>query len=175
MTVCGRDGLFIFRGPEASPVAERLFAEFAPALVPLRLHAPGLERVSANSSAQDMQWHGLETDPRGAFRWSAVDTITWQLDPVPCYPCELLVRIPLLMSAFPTVLDGATLHAGEQSTTVGLYGAEIRARLLLADPRVRAISLRTRQPRSPAEMRGEPDRRPLGIAVLAPAADPVHE
>jgi 2-polyprenyl-6-hydroxyphenyl methylase/3-demethylubiquinone-9 3-methyltransferase len=170
MTVSGRNGLFMFRSADASSVTQRLFDEFAPALIPRRLQAPAMEAATAEDpGGRGRQWHGLETDSRGSFRWSALDTITWKLDPAPCYPCELLVSIPFLMLAFPGVLEGATLKAGDHSSPVSVDGSEIRASMRLPDAGVSEITLCTQAPRSPQQMRGEADRRPLGIAVLAAA------
>jgi hypothetical protein len=44
-------------------------------------------------------------------------------------------------------------------------GTEIRARISVADAGVREICLRTQEPRSPAELRGNSDLRRLGISI----------
>jgi 2-polyprenyl-6-hydroxyphenyl methylase/3-demethylubiquinone-9 3-methyltransferase len=167
LVACGRNGLYVFRHAAAGALTLRFFEEFGPALVSLRLHAPGQVEPSSHGEAGALQWHGLESSPLGAFRWSSRESITWAIDPVACLPCELLVTIPVLIQAFPTVLDGATLRAGAQTVHVAWRGNEARARLPITEPGVREITLTTQTPRSPALMRGESDQRPIGIAVSA--------
>jgi len=175
MTFCGRAQLFLFRGAQALPVTERLYREFGPALIPRRLFAPGLGGDAAGNHALDSEWHAVERHPRGAFRWTARDTITWPLDPLPIYPCDLLVSIPLLGRAYPTVLEDAILSIGAGWAPVLVSGTEIRARIFVADSSAPEIRLRTQEPRSPADLRGVSDSRPLGISVptaLVGAANP---
>lgn len=171
MMLCGREGLFLFCAAQASEVTQRLFHEFGPAVIPLHLQSPGSNRAAVLDNSLVPQWHGLESPHQGAFRWSARSTITWELGQLPCYPCDLLVTIPLLMRAYPAVLDGATLRAGDQSAPVMVVGTEIRARIAVPDASVREISLCTKDPCSPASLCGAADQRPLGIAVLARTED----
>jgi hypothetical protein len=171
MMFCGREGLFMFHTAQACEVTQRLLLEFGPTVISLRLQSPGSSGAVVDDDFRVPQWHGLESTHQGAFRWSACATITWDLGQLPCYPCDLLVTIPLLMRAYPAVLNGATLRAGAQSALVTVTNTEIRARISVPDASVREISLCTMNPCSPAELRGEVDRRPLGIAVLACAAD----
>ncbi|MHB8726486.1 MAG: class I SAM-dependent methyltransferase [Casimicrobiaceae bacterium] len=165
MTFCGRHS-FLFRGAQASPVTERLYREFGPALIPRRLYAPHCGDGVVPNRAGESEWHGAERHPRGTFRWTARATITWPLDPLPVYPCDVFVTIPLLGRAYPTVLEGATLRAGPLSTPVMVSGTEIRARISVADAAVREISLHTQEPRSPANLSGARDSRPLGVSIL---------
>lgn len=164
MSFCGREHLFLLRGAQASPVTERLYRELGPALIPRRLYAPGFNAALANP-APESEWHAAEKHLRGTFRWTARAAITWPLDRLPVYPCDLFVTIPLLGRAYPAVLEGATLSAGARTTPVMVSGTEIRARICVADAGVREICLRTQEPRSPAELRGNSDLRRLGISI----------
>jgi SAM-dependent methyltransferase len=166
MTFCGREHLFLFRGAQASPVTERLYREFGPTLIARRLFAPGLDGEAAGNQESDFEWHAMERHPRGTFRWTARATVTWPLDSLPIYPCDLLVTIPLLGRAYPGVLDAATLSIGAASAPARVSATEIRARIGVADSGAREISLRTQQPRSPADLRGASDSRPLGISIF---------
>jgi hypothetical protein len=81
------------------------------------------------------------------------------------------VSIPLLGRAYPTVLEDAILSIGAGSAPVLVSGTEIRARVFVADSSAPEIRLRTQEPRSPADLRGVSDSRPLGISVLTARVD----
>lgn len=112
----------------------------------------------------DKQWHGLENCDGRGFRWSSVQKLTWP--GVVCVGGLAMVEIPFCME----IREGFA-----QDCKILIDGTVVPTRLrseaLVGEANVCAgshtVQLVTPEPISPKALRGVPDERMLGLAVLA--------
>jgi 2-polyprenyl-6-hydroxyphenyl methylase/3-demethylubiquinone-9 3-methyltransferase len=139
-------------------------------LVALTEERIGLPLFFANLGAPPIGaaegWHGVETQPRGAYRWTAERRIAWTVD-LPRGNWRLQVRVPVWAKA----TDGeCTMTMNDHAVVVrdlgSFYAAESETPLVGEV----TIALTTPPTHSPHELKGSPDMRRLGLGV--PILDP---
>jgi SAM-dependent methyltransferase len=165
----GRDGIFALTTTIPSKLVTETAEDFGPPLIARDFFAPPL-CAPGKAGPVPLEWHGVEKGKDCSFRCSASGELQWPLPPLPLYPCELMVSIPFVMCAYPQILDGALLRAGETSVPVTIDAHTIHGTLVVSSVGVQDLKLTTQEPRSPAELRGGADRRKLGVAVRLTAS-----
>ena len=152
------EGLYALRDPNPSTFSTRAVGAIGPPFVTARLAAD-----SAVSPAEC--WHSLEGPPERRYRWTAAPEIGWMVTLPVKGACTLQVEVPFLHEVeFGFAKNCRIVFDGiEQS-------CRVEGHRLVAEARTESegsvlVTLRTPPPRSPAELRGTPDNRSLGLAV----------
>ncbi len=134
-------------------------AKIGPAILGASLRPP--------IEGHDDHWHPTERSPRGAFRWTRVERLTWHLAAPAFLPTKLSLRIPFDMEIEAGFAAGCTLHINGVPAKIEVAENEIRAEALIVETRSEVtVLLRTPRPQSPFELRGAPDARLLGLAMM---------
>jgi SAM-dependent methyltransferase len=122
------------------------------------------ETVGAPGYGSASGWHGREWD----FRWTAAARVVWNV-PVPRdvgMAAIVRVRIPVVMEIRPRFAAECRIEVDGVSSPIKLKGKSICAELPSTACRdTMEVALLTPELHSPAQLRGEPDRRSLGLAI----------
>jgi SAM-dependent methyltransferase len=165
------DGMLAFAGPMPSPQLAPLLCAIGPTRVVARLTAPPEEAGAASPqeahvTARDADWHQIEQSGPIRFRWTRSNRVEWSLRRQPSrYPCRLTLTIPLVMEIVPGFADRCLLEIDARTYPVRREEATITATVDLDRPLERPIALITPEPQRPADLRGTPDQRGLGLAI----------
>jgi 2-polyprenyl-6-hydroxyphenyl methylase/3-demethylubiquinone-9 3-methyltransferase len=146
-------GHHVLRAPGEGPLAE-LAERFGPAMACFRLLAP------ADASAAG--FHGLEGEPGRRFRWSAADSLTWQLT-VPPGPHRLAqIFIPYEHESRHGFAAACRVEISGEALPVSVRESCLVTEAENVPPGRLAVTLRT-----PALQRPASDPRDLGLAIAA--------
>ncbi len=151
------NGRHAFTSPEGGPVAEQLTGIVGPPLTGATLGAPG--------SALAPGWHSIERSPDGPFRWTARASVSWPVAIGAAGPLD--IRIPIRNAAHRDFLRQCRILVEGRETETQIRDGDLVARVDLPGPAGRTVTveLRTPEPKSPRELRGVADDRPLGLAI----------
>ena len=147
-----------------SPLSRRVLSSigkpryFAPLLAPA---------VEAPPSTFDWRcWSQGEVAGAGGFRWSFSDRLTWPPLELHHLPATLRLLIPFCDRITPEFLLGVRINQGWLVTGFRVVGSDLVADIHVTSPLSR-IQVTTPKPVTPRSVRGDPDERRLGIAVLS--------
>lgn len=148
-----RDGLYLFRNLDENEKLKALEAHFVSMARTLKLLATGEDG-----------WHGRETTPDGAFRWTSHDTVSWPNQPFEAGCTE--IHIPFLHEIEPNFAARCIVTVGGADVETRAVGGQIIA-VAAADQPHRADVVLKQPPLICPRSRGVPDDRMLGLAVRA--------
>lgn len=110
-------------------------------------------------------WHGVEQNPRARFRWTAVDTVAWQIELPPGQDWTVQVRIPFTSEIRPDFARESLLKIGHSQVTSSVQGRCIIGEAVAQNGGLLDVTLKTPALKSPAALRGSRDQRELGLAI----------
>ncbi len=153
-----------FAGEAMSPLSRQVLSAIGMPHYFAALLAPA---VGAPASTFDWRcWSQGEIAGAGGFRWSLSGRLTWPLPELGHLPATLRLLIPFCDRITPEFLQGVHLHQGWLRTDFRLLGANLVAEIRVSKP-MPQVHVDTPTPVTPHSVRGDPDHRPLGIAVLS--------
>jgi len=110
-------------------------------------------------------WSQGEVAGAGGFRWSHSGRLTWPLPEFHHLPATLRLMMPFCDRITPELLQGVHLYQGWLKTDFRLVGSNLVADIQVTKP-MSHVYVDTPKPMTPRSVRGDPDDRSLGIAVL---------
>jgi SAM-dependent methyltransferase len=123
-------------------------------------------RLTADAAATGAQaWHAVEGPPHRRYRWTAASEITWPVTLPVEGACLLRVELPFVNEVVPGFAAQCRLAVNDRVAATRIEGHVLVAEVEIAAEGAARVTLRTPQPRSPAELRGTDDDRVLGLAV----------
>ena len=160
LTFHGGLGPYAFSSDMPSEPTRLVLQQFGPPIGFQRLYAP---EVLADASAH-AAWHGIEGSGAERYRWTAAERVEW---PMPRQrPGTLLrVEIDFVNAIEPSYAERVQIHYGAVAAKVGIGQGRLFAEFRAGDDAQEVIALVAPPPRSPAELRGAPDPRRLGLAI----------
>lgn len=148
--------LYAFTRDPVHRELERSLERISPYNPPTVLFAPGVPKLR--------EWHEVESLQLTEFRWSRASVLRWPACPLPKGWNE--VQIPCLFANSDGLLAACTIEVDGQQVETSLRGRTIVGRTNRGSPSIAEIAVRSPEPQSPFDLRGEPDHRLIGIAVL---------
>jgi hypothetical protein len=127
-------------------------------VVTLRLRAPIADKGS--------EWNGLESAAGRQYRWTARDTVTWELDDIEFCPSRVRFVITTAVSSAVGFAKNSRLTYGCQTEHMEFHGSSLVADFAYHQHDRLRVTLTTPPPVSPREARGHPDDRKLGFAIV---------
>jgi Methyltransferase domain len=155
-----RGGTLIFR-----PIRARIGMEVAQrvkSVGPFLCHRLVVPRTMGS---EDL--HPVEVGHGRPFRWTARPRLTWMADVNSDEPVALQIVIPFVMEIEPGFAAKCHVTVGAQSAQVSLSESSIIAEATGVEPGNITVTLTTPDHKSPAKLRGTPDSRELGLALVA--------
>ncbi len=140
------------------------------ALAVLNASGPWVHRLvlgapSAVDAGNAHAWHGIETAMQGRYRWTRVPQLEWRIAAVAAGVAQIQVVIPFLIEVEQGFAARCTLTVGSQRKPLSVADNRLVATVQANDAMILHITLHTPPPRSPSDLRGAPDPRPLGLAI----------
>jgi len=151
-------GPHAFAPRSPSPAASAALNMIGPWLRIVRLGAP-------SGSGAELGWHGVEETGQRRFRWTQTERIEWQLSSRLEGVGRVKVTIPFVMEVEPGFAARSTLTIGSYQGGVTVEQGNLTATVETKGATISSVSLTTPPLRKPSELRGTPDRRPLGLAI----------
>ncbi len=152
------DGLHALRDPNPSTFSTRAVGAIGPPFVAARL--------AANSAVSPAEcWHGPEGLPERRYRWTAAPEIGWMVTLPLKGTCTLQVEVPFLHEVDSCFAENCRIAFDGIEESCRVEGRRLVAESRTSSEGVVLVTLRTPPPRSPAELRGTPDDRLLGLAI----------
>lgn len=153
-----------FGGRLMSPLSRQVLSTIGRPYYFAALLAPA---VGAPASTFDWRcWSQGEVAGAGGFRWSLSGRLTWPLPELDHLPATLRLLMPFCDRITPEFLQGVHVYQGWFKTDFHLFGANLVAEIQVTKP-MSQVHVDTSPPVTPYSVRGDPDYRPLGIAVLS--------
>jgi hypothetical protein len=154
-------GHHVLRTPGGGPSAD-LAEKFGPALACFRLRAPASGAAVGFHGLEQMSARGLDQISGQSFRWSATDTVTWEIS-VPAGPRRLVqVVVPYVHEARHGFANACRVDIGDRSAPVAIRDSAICAEVDAVPPGTVLVTLRT-----PELLQPPRDPRSLGLAIQA--------
>jgi Methyltransferase domain len=154
-------GHHVLRMPGGGPSAD-LAEKFGPALACFRLRAPASGAAVGFHGLEQMSARGLDQISGQSFRWSATDTVTWEIS-VPAGPRRLVqVVVPYVHEARHGFASACRVDIGDRSAPVAIRDSAICAEVDAVPPGPVLVTLRT-----PELLQPPRDPRSLGLAIQA--------
>ncbi len=147
---------FAFTRGKLSPAVDSLAPVIGPKHEVRRLYAP--------ADKGNGQWHNIERAKFGEFRWTGKDELSFGAQAFTAANYE--IQIPFVMQSRPDFASGCVIEINGAKAPTTVRGSKIIAKLNVSEPVSRIVTLRTPSPISPFELRGIPDHRPLGLAIV---------
>lgn len=150
-------------------ILRALGGKFIRDYVSMRLSAPGKDYVNADGPRclTRESWHDLERSEDGIyFRWSATDTLIWELKAVG-NPLYLEIEIDVVMAVAEAYIRDLKLEINGQEVALSDAGGGRLTTLAVLDRDCEIIrcTLRTLPPITPLSLGRNSDPRPLGVAI----------
>jgi SAM-dependent methyltransferase len=160
----GKDPLWAMIPRDVNPAIAAALPRIGPAVRSHRLTAP--------VHGRDDQFHAAEQGSAGMFRWSRTAELRWVLPGFAAYPARLDVHVPFALEITNGFAAGCKLRINgvAAETRCGRAGIAAQTRIDRAPDDAAAdivVTLQTPAPCSPFDLRGVPDGRALGLAILA--------
>ena len=156
----GNDWLWAIAPETPQPTLAPCISAIGPAIFSATLTAPAL-------GGQD-SWHAEEVCAAGRFRWSKSDRLEWVLASPQRGPVRVTVRLPFRLEIEPGFTGGCSVEIGGMTAHVTVRGHDIIAEAMVeGSPKPLVVTMRTPQTRSPFDLRGAPDARRLGLAMVS--------
>jgi 2-polyprenyl-6-hydroxyphenyl methylase/3-demethylubiquinone-9 3-methyltransferase len=154
-------GHHVLRMPGEGPSAE-LAEKFGAAFACFRLRAPASGAAAGFHGLEQVSTRGLDQTTGRSFRWSASDTVTWEIN-VPAGPQRLVqVVVPFVHEARHGFASACRVDIGESSAPVAIRDSAICAEVDAVPPGRILVTLRTPELLNPPR-----DGRSLGLAIQA--------
>jgi hypothetical protein len=148
---------------QRSSFADEVFSLFGPAWEAPLLLSPNEDLLEASD------WHTAERGPRGAFRWSKTNSMTWNWRPK-TLPCIVRAQVPIVMEVRKDFTSDAAFVVNGQRYPTTRSGSHLVAECQVNGPGDGKVLLVTQEPARPIDIRRSSDARSLGIAVPCNAA-----
>ncbi len=110
--------------------------------------------------------HSRENGPGGPFRWTAQQCQTWTINVNSDGPASVQVRIPFVMEVEAGFAAKSQMTIGGKPAQVSIMESAIVAESQGVESGEITVSLLMADHKSPAELRGVPDSRMLGLALV---------
>jgi len=154
-------GHHVLRMPGEGPMAD-LAERFGPALACFRLRAPASGEAVGFHGLEQVSARGLDQISGQSFRWSAADTVTWEIS-VPAGPRRLVqVVVPYVHEARHGFASACRVDIGGRPAPVAIRDSAICAEVDAVPPGPVLVTLRT-----PELLRPPSDARSMGLAIQA--------
>ena len=129
--------------------------------------------LTAPDDGDAEHWHARELCGDSAFRWSKASTLEWLIPLPPHYPAQIQVQVPFRMQITDGFAAGCSMTIGGAAATLRVAGGALLANARLnGAPLTSKVVLQTPPPKSPFDLRGAQDTRPLGLAIPTPQRTP---
>lgn len=122
-------------------------------------------RLTAPEESTGKVWHGIESFWGRRFRWTAEDTIAWDLPPDQIRIGRVRFVINTVIAPSPSFVAGSRLSFCGETKPVEMDGGVLSATFRCSRVDTRRVVLTTPKLLSPREVSGRPDTRRLGLAI----------